>query len=687
MLVPKAGDKVEVSYLGKWVPGVVLGADKVDADVDFTYSGRSNKRTFKIKDVRYPWQASVISPVYIWKDSTGKHSVEAAVESIDEEADTVTLIRRDDGKKITLPIDNLGSIEKRRIQILIRLAPPRVAQVPPLEEFAQSQQLVGAALGAPTSLAGLAPDPPAIRVAIPMGGAAFERAYRDESLIGVFPIGSSRGWIMGATLPKRFASNRNAPSRLIWATLDDGKVAVQHLIEPGERTIAVDPSSQQIMSLGEVDNGVATLTIWRSSPKLTEAEPLVRWASGKQRTFETENRWGQFIDGRTVLHRMNKGEYAVYDFVAKKTVYKFGQDSRNSPEPVLSPGRKYLAIPEGNSVRLIEPTSGEVLVSLPVEGGSVSSVAFDPMGEKLAVLSSNEMAVWTLGSGSPPRRVRADLLSSASRLAWVDDNHLLVGGSVLFSLDQEVPVWSYRPQGDVVNERDEPNVVAIASSRLCYGVRIGNDYDSRSVLGLVIGAVELPGPGVRETVAGMNRDELFVLEPGIAVGLEVDCGQYNDRVRADLMRHIEENQWRYDPDATIKLFAKMSRDEPEQSLYVKSNSRFGFGGMSVFGPTREQLANAEHVTRQSYRSNLTIRRGEEFLWGSGTVGALPSSLRLTEGQTVESLRNQYEKPVPEFYTNVRIPTKLYDPRYRSGFGVSYFGKHGLDPKPMADLPK
>ncbi len=684
-LVPKAGEEVEVKFSGKWCPGIVLAADKNEVDVEYTYFNRSNKKTFAIMEVRYPWQPLAISPVYFWKDATGEHSVQAAVETFDEEAGTVTLLRREDGKKITLPINSLGPEEQRRIRILIRTAPPRVAQVPPLEEFAESQQLVGTGLGAPTSLAGLAPDPPAIQVAVPMGGAAFVRAYKDESLIGIFPIGSSRGWMLGATLPKRYSSTTDMPSRLIWATLDDGKVAKEHRIAAKERTIAVEASSQQIMSLAESTNGVATLTIWKSSPKLKDAEPVVRWASGKHVTFDTANRWGQFINGRTVLHRVNKGEYAAYDFIAKKTLYKFGQDSRNSPEPVLSPGRRYLAIPAGSSVRIVVPTTGEVLAILPVAEGLVASAAFDASGQRLAILSSNEMAVWTLGSSEPPRRVRADLLSPSSRLAWVDANYLLVDGSVLFSLDQAVPVWRYQAQGDVVQDRDEPNDVAIASSRLCYGVQFSNGYED--IGGLVIGAVELPGPAVRETVAGMNRDELYVLEPGISISLDVNCGEYNDSVRADLMRHIEANQWQYDPQATIKMSAVMSRDDPEESLYIKSSSRFGFGGMSVFGPTPEQLANAERVTRQSYRSNLQIHRGQERLWGSGTIGAIPSSLSLKEGQSVESLRHQYEKPVPEFYTNVKIPAKLFDPRYRSGFGTSYFGKLGFEPKPLENLPK
>ncbi len=684
-LVPKAGESVEVKVSGKWYPGTVLGADKNEVDVDYTYSDRSNKKTFAIKDVRYRWQPLAISPVYIWKDATGEHSVQAAVETFDEEAETVTLLRREDGKKITLPINSLGPDEQRRIRILIRTAPPRVAQAPPLEAFAESQQLVGTGLGAPSSLAGLTPDPPAIRVAVPMGGAAFERAYKDESLIGILPIGSARGWMLGATLPKRHSSNTDVPSRLIWATLDDGKVAMEHRIAAKERTIAVEAGSQQIKSLGESTNRVATLTIWKSSPKLKEAEPVIRWASGKHDTFDTANRWGQFINGRTVLHRVNKGEYAAYDFIEKKTLYKFGQDSRNSPEPVLSPGRRYLAIPAGSTVRIVVPTTGEVLASLPVDEGSVSSAAFGASGQRLAVLSSNEMAVWTLGSSEPPHRVRADLLSAASRLAWVDANYLLVGGSVLFSLDQAAPVWRYQTQGDVVQDRDEPNDVAIASSRLCYGVQFSKGY--QDIGGLVIGAVELPGSAVHDTVAGMNRDELYVLEPGISISLDVNCGQHNDSVRADLMRHIDTNQWQYDPQATIKMLAVMNRDDPEEMLYIKSSSQFGFGGMSVFGPTREQLANAERVTRQSYRSNLQINRGEERLWSGGAIGALPSSLSLKEGQSVESLRNQYEKLVPEFYTNVTIPAKLYDPRYRSGFGTSYFGKTGLEPKPQDNLPK
>ncbi|WP_283434273.1 hypothetical protein [Neorhodopirellula lusitana] len=684
-LVPLAGEEVEVKHLGTWRPGVVLDAAEGQALVSFDYSGRADEKVFDLDEVRYPWQPSAISPVYLWKDSTGEHSIEAAVSGFDEEAKTVTLVRRADGSKVTLPIDNLGSIEKRRVRILIRTAPPPVALVPPLDFFGGTEQLVATGLGASSSLDSLTADPAVIRVAVPMGGAAFEAAYKDESLIGIFPIGSSRGWILGATLPKKYSSKRDMPSRLIWATLDDGKVVTQHLIAAEQRTLAVHARSQQIMTLGTGEGKAATLTIWKSSPKMKEAEAVVRWESGEHHSYKYSNRWGLFINGRTVLHRMNDGEYAAYDFVAQKTLYKFGQDSRSNPEPALSPGHRYLAIPEGGSVRVVDAATGQVLANLPVEGGSAGAVAFDQAGEKLAILSYNEMAVWTVGSSQPPRRVRADLLTSASRLAWVDDNHLLVGGNVLFSLNQALPVWSYRPQGEVVQDRNEPNTVAIASSRLCYGVRVGNSY--RDAGALVIGAVELPGPSVRETVAGMDRDELFVLEPGVSVRLTVECGEYNDQVRSEMMRHIESNHWQYDPDAPIHILASMTRDEPKEMLYIKSRSRFGFGGMSIFGPTKEQLANAERVTSRAYRSTLRISQDSERLWGTASAGAIPSSLRLEEGQSVESMRSKYERPRPEMFTTVKIPAKLYDPRYRGGFGVSTFGKLGLDPKPLSNLPQ
>ena len=666
-LKPSPGEEVEVYFLRKWWPGTVLQVEGNRVQAEFEFGSSPQVKVFPIQEVRYAWQARAISPVRLWKDASGAFSVRAAVMQLDTEAGTVTLYRIDENQEVILPIKKLGDAEQRRLALIAKSAPLRAPELPPVESFTRPPSGFGADWSAAETLAELPPDPPAVAVGVPMGGVAIPVASFFDELVGLFPIGSSAGWMVGGT-SQNAIHGEEVPSRLVWATLADGKIRKQHAIPHGQALVGVHPASSQVLTLGPDEGNRATLTVWMASPKTDSAKPLVRWASQPGR-FGRGDSWADFVAADRVIHRWEDEGYVVWDFRRKAAVYSLKQESFFGAQPTLSPGRRYLALPEDNRVRVLNAADGTTLAVLPIAGGRSSAVAFDPRGEKLAVLTHNQLAVWTLGSDQPPQHVRADLVGSpfGQTLAWVDDRSLLVDGKVLFDLELALPVWSYTAKSsEVKSDAGGTRTISVADGKLCYSVEVGRPPDQA----IVIGAVELPGPMVRDVVAEIYPESLYVLRRGDAVGLEVDCGPFDSQVRSALRAEIERNGWRLEPGSPIVLRAEMGRAEQQSVTYENTST-----------------GERQTVTVTPYFSSLQLRRGEETLWNAGSTTGLPSMVFLREGEKAQQKADEDQRPHPEFFEKIDVPEKVFDRRYQNGFGTSTYGSRGLSPKPLENLPR
>ncbi|WP_436715725.1 SHD1 domain-containing protein [Roseiconus lacunae] len=666
-LKPAAGEQIEVLFLGDWRPGQVVDVSRNEVMADFEFGASTQRRTFPLHETRYPWQAKVISPVYNWKDKSGQFSVKAAVLDNDRDANTVTLYRLDTNAEITVPIDKLSEVDQRRLEKILGNAPLKITPPPPVEVFRTGTLSMSAGWQTETKLGGVSADPPTVEVAVPSGGAVFPKLDFWDNLLSVYPIGSSAGWMAAATGSGSGHGKDDFPGRLVWATIADGKVRKVQSIPHGEILVAVDPASQKVLTVGSSDDSKSTLCVWSASPKTDKAKPIVRWISHKDSW--SGNPFAEFVGPNLVIHRWGDSQYVVWDIEAKTAVYEVKQESFFDAPPVISPGKRYLALPEDKAVRLINAADGMTLATLPIEGGRTSAVAFDARGENLAVLTNNQLAIWQLGSSSEPSRYNASSVGSpfGQKLAWVDETSLLVDGKTLFDLDRELPIWNYTPAfAEVVRGSGFREVTKVASGRFCYGVQLRE----RDFQAFVIGAVELPGDGVRDTIARVDRDKLWTLEAGSNVMIETNCGSYNAAARSGLEAAARACGWIVQPSATIVIKAEMGRSKQQTVTYEQIG-----GGQS------------QSVTVAPYYSNVVVMDGDTRLWSTGTSsGGAPSFMWVKKDESIQSRVRETEKPDPEFFQRVEFPGKILHPRYQGGFGTSTYGKRGLIAQPLSDLP-
>ena len=664
-LRPKAGEEVEIYYLGDWRPARVLEASKTQIAVEYEWVNRLYQKKFPLNEVRYPWQANAMSPVYNWKDQSGSFSVKAAVMDFDRDKRTVTLYNLEKNTEITVPVDKLSDADKTRLKRIVDSAPMKITPPPPLEQFQKLSFGRVTSWNPAVNLAEVSPDPPRNVMNFPDGGAAFPKLGFWDSLNSVYPIGTESGWMAAAAGSDNFDQDE-FPARLVWATLADGKIRKVQSLAHGESLMAVDAASQRVLTVGK-EGREWTLAVWTASPKTDKATPIVRWVSHKD--VFSRKPFAEFVGENRVIHRWGDSQYIVWDFVQRRAVYEVKQESFFDAPPVISPGKRYLALPEDKGVRILSAADGETLASLPIGTDRASGVAFDAKGEKLAVLSKNQLMVWKLGSADPPETYVASAVGSpfGQRLAWVDDRTLLVDGKTLFDLDRELPIWTYSAAFGEVSRSGFNEVSKIAGGRLCYGVTL---REGGSGGAFVIGAVELPGKGVSDTVERIDEEKLWTLGPGSTVRIETNCGNYNQQVRNALMRAAEAAGWSVQPNGQFTLRAEMGRSKSQTITYE-----------------RQGTGQTETVTVTPYFSNLSVTEGQTRIWSSGSSsGGAPSFMWVRDGESIQSKVSQTERADPDFFNRVKLPGRILHPRYKGGFGTSVYSKVGLTAKPMENLP-
>lgn len=93
-----------------------------------------------------------------------------------------------------------------------------------------------------------------------------------------------------------------------------------------------------------------------------------------------------------------------------------------------------------------------------------------------------------------------------------------------------MPIWNYQTKTfEVQDDRRGEHTTSVLGGKFCYAVNLRGQQS-----GFIIGAVDLPGPGVRERTGNFDPESLYVIGPGHRVNLEIKCGQYDQQVREAL---------------------------------------------------------------------------------------------------------------------------------------------------------
>ncbi len=664
----KPGDEIEVLHLNEWRPGVVVDTNaRGDVMAEFDFASSSVKRVFKNAEVRHAYESGAIIRGRVWADAEGTFREKAALLDIDDE--TIRL-RKPDLTEIDLEIAKLSPADQKFLDKLRKDSGGGLARPPKRPEtidFGDPATMSISMISEASGRAALEADPLPSYLKMQQGGVGFPVDDFFDRLGAVLPVGGKDVWVLAAIENEK--PGGAIPTRLVWASLARSKAEGRQMLPPSERVLDYHSPSHRVLTFSNVaddegDDEVATLTLWEVLPADAKPKPVVRWKADSKEGGLHEP-WGRIIDTDVVLQRFGKTEYVGWDVTAREARYRIAQQSFFAPVATLSPGRRYLCLPEDSGVRVFDAASGRQVSSLPVEGG-VAGVAVSDDGRRAAVLGSTMLTIWDLtDAAADPTRVQAETIGTpfARSLAWVGDDRLLANdgqrAEVLFSLGRAMSLWRYDYDTSAVPSTRGHRVHEIIDRHLVYGATLREGGTS----GLAVGAVKLPGPKVDETEASVDPESLLVVKPGTPVRLDVRGVESASDVRAALEKKIKENGWLLAPSATAVLVAEMKRGDQQTITY-----RFGGFGK----PESTQTA-----TIQPFISSARILIGDTVAWQAGTSSGAPSVVMLKEGQTVQAEVDRWQKPNPAFFESVTIPSRIIDPAKRDGLGVTKVTTRGL----------
>lgn len=654
------GDEIEYNWGSSWYPGVVLQVEGNMVGIEYQSGSAFKRDAVPVYKLRHAWEAKALTPMRFWRDQSGQFKIRAAAVGI---KDGFVKLHKDDGSEISVEISKLSTADQSTIARYKKAAGPPVAEKTPTVSFSRSSSW-GHAWVRDTNLQNVPPDSPPSFAKIPMAGVAFPKAHFHEDLIRVQPIGGSDGWVVAATVD----GMSKLPSRILWASLSSQKIKRLQLLPPAERLVAVDPPSRQLLTVNTQNRDAPVLSLWKSDPTMETAESVKSWPSVATERWGSWNNWAAIVSPTRVLHEWGKHQFVVWDVDKEQEVYHIEQESFFSARPTLSPGKRYIALPEDKRLRIIEAATGDTKATLPVEGGSSAGVGFSPDGKRLAVLTRSQLAVWTLGSANEPQRFRADSIGTpfSAIVEWVDENSLLIDRKTLFDTRLEMPVWSYSTKTfEVKRDSYGERTMTVLDDKLCYAVKVDKAF--------VVGAVDLPGPAVRETVETLDPESLFILRRGSHVSIKVNCGPHNSRVDNSLLEQIKDNGWIYDANSSTVLVAEMGRSKTQTVNYRMTNYRTG--------DTYNQS-----VTVTPYYSRLKLMHNGVLAWSASGGSGVPPLIHLNQGQSAQAEADAMQKPDPGLFRRVDIPEKIYDPAKKNGLGSSLISARGLTPTVASSTP-
>jgi hypothetical protein len=673
----KPGDLIEVFFLNSWTPAVVIETDKRGKVLaEYEFAGGPKREVFLPETVRGAYESGAILRGRLWTDPSGKFKTKAALLSVNDD-DSIT-IRKQDMTELKMPLANLSEADKAFIKKLKKEAGLKVMagpEPPPLEDFgggAFGSYAVPFSAADPNQRVVLSPDPLPSYLKMRQGGVAFGLDADGDKLGAVLPLGGPDCWILAA-IENESPWEKSLPTRLLWVSLTKQKVEKKQLLPAGEAVLDYHPPSRRLLTFASLRaegehhwNGKPVLTLWETSPTEEKVKPIVRWnADSGEGVFHEP--WARIIDGNTVLQRYKKQEYIAWDVSAKGIKYRIAQESFFAPLAVLSPGRRYLFLPEDNGVRVMEATTGNLLLGLPTKNGA-SGIAVSEDGRKAAVLEDFNLVVWDLTDPqAEPQRYEAQAIGTPFRadLSFVGDQRIMsdggwAGGNVLFSTKTKIALWNYRYDHSAVHEDKGRRMREIVDKHLVYAATV----QSGSQRGLAVGAVKLPGPRVDEIEAVTTYESLLIIKPGTQVSLSVATGQYDAQVRRALEAKIQKNGWILTDNAKVTITATMGQSETQTITY-------GSGGFF------DRSQNSETVSVTPFYSSLVIKLGEVVAWQGGTSTGAPPVIWLREGQTAQGEVNKWQNPQPGFFDTVEIPAEIIDPAKRNGLGTTEVTNRGL----------
>jgi len=679
----KPGDKVQVQWLQDWIDAEVVELDRSGwvrlrfSDPSFPQHEMTASRPRSHLRIAAPPPVvprvgttdnpfEPVTRTRTWTDSTGKYHIEAELLELTEE---VVRLRRTDSQEVTVPLARLSREDREYLKGFAAGAraqsdnpfEPNKSQAetgdvgPPVRkaDWSSAVSVLLDARPAPSNLAPdgavASPDQTTEAVILPGTRSFHEHVTRllpasHKTTRAVVTIEnlfehSARHWLCLLVRGGSSVIELHAPGNVL--AMDLGPEGDLLLTEP------VEPVRQQP---GRVD-------LWRIAGR--KLEHVVGWEPDPSDPIGVRGMsWGAILDPEHVLTCTSRGKLVLWKLPEVQAVYAM---ALSGTQPVLSPGRKYLALALPGGLAVVEALSGKVVGWYAAEGMNGGTPAFRPDGARLALVTRGRVVVWDFADGRLYRDLGVSIDAWRGGVVWSSDEFLLLDGSWLVDLARYAVVWEYR---------------GIQQHHAPIAANIGRQFwycaDALSVLALV--PLSLPHAAARQTIEQLGPELALAVEPGKTVSLNLQIDAPPDQLRqisGSLQRRLEANGLSVAPEQPVEFVARTRLGKQEETAYH---------GFRLF-PRRD----LDTVRFQQHISEVNCVVDGHIAWSVSSVTAAPTMLRIEEGESVEQALARYSKPNLAFFDAVSFPRCIAQPREPQALGASQLTPQG--PQPAALRPR
>ena len=408
------------------------------------------------------------------------------------------------------------------------------------------------------------------------------------------------------------------------------------------RLLGAGVTSGQFIPLALHNDGLQVL-VRRDDPGGGNQDRLELWKLGRdgvdkilqwipyddQKGGEREIKWASFIGDDRVATVSGGGKLAVFDAKTAQPIYWL--QIAGGCLPGLSPDNKYIAFSTGKEIGVLDAAAGEVVALQSAPQMHWPILAFSPSGQRLACCAFDKVYVWEFANGEMYREMPLTGMHVMGKIAWPSEDHLLLGDHFLVDLENQVRLWQY----------DGHDLVQTLGGLCWFVVSQGANQGGALV------PSKVPHANVEDTLRKAMADPtFFVLKPGVTVSINTngiaDPAQ-REVVMGALARKLEANGFRVGSNGTIELVA---------STEVGGEREVAYHSFGSFGSRTYKIR--EHISR------LKFMYGGQPAWQTESVN-IPGILHLKEGQRVEDVLREHERPNFAFFERVELPKLLTKP--------------------------
>ncbi|MFK8114492.1 MAG: hypothetical protein AB8B91_19990 [Rubripirellula sp.] len=722
------GEEIEVNTSKtKWLPGKIADTNRTSALCEYKLDSREKRGWFTLDRVRRAYEKDGLCRGRSWSDQEEKFSVIAVPLHIGNEE---VVFRTEDHKQIRVKIAKLSTIDQSFLQKLSAgggdfsvdgsfaggktVVTTHIQE--PVEFDASSTRDIELSAIANVPLEA---DPLRSSLTLDEGGSAFEVGNAFDKVGAIIPLGGPDQWLLASLESGRVSPTSALPTRLMWVSIKKSKMMRMHPLTTGVQLKDYNTAGKLALTVDPFASK-PILSLWKSEPAGKQCSLLLSWYASANKNHRHDGNWARFVGDRLVIFRDSSRNLIAWDYRDRKSVWTTVQQSAQAPTPQLTPGRRYLLIPESKRIRVIDPVEGREVSTIPVDE-EIRSLSIAEDGRRVAMLLDSSLVEIDLTRPGSSKRVDVGSLAlpKTTTVQWLENDVICLSTTnkemLLYSIDRGIPLWryefddsaSYRSFGD-------DRVRRTMNGHLVYAASVTATKNRRVQRGIGVGAVRLPGKSASGYVKYLKRDELIVFDKGDKVRLVVESDHEQGAIHQSMLDQIAKNEWVIDDASSNVVLAKIHRG-PSQTVHYRfgagafpgltppsgsfpgqtrppssrpgpPSSRFGppssrlrppsFSGWP-FGSSSSAPVKTESATVRPFISSILIAINGQPQWAAVSISGVPPSILLAKGETVQQKVDEMQKPNIDFFTIRDVPESFVNPEFREGLGTSLITNRGL----------